>query len=204
MRRKRLKKFDQKYLVVVSGPSGCGKDTVVMELMRRRPDIELAVSMTSRPKRDYEIEGNHYYFVSREEFELRISEEEMVEYTEYAGNYYGTPKKEIEDRLVNRQTVVLVIEFNGAKRIKEMYPDSLLVFIVPPSLEELERRLRLRDTEENWEVEKRLEIAKEELKHLADYDFVIENEKFRECAKNLEDTINFWQSKKENETNVNT
>ena len=197
MRRKRLKKFDQKYLVVVSGPSGCGKDTVVMELMHRRPDIELAVSMTSRPKRDYEIEGSHYYFVSREEFEHRISEGEMVEYTEYAGNYYGTPKKEIEEKLVNRQTVVLVIEFNGAKKIKELYPGSLLVFIVPPSIEELERRLRLRDTEENWEVEKRLEIAEEELKHLADYDFVIENVKFRECAKKLEDTIDFWQNKKE-------
>ncbi len=184
---------NEKYLVVVSGPSGCGKDTVVKELMRIRPDISLSISCTSRPKRDYEVHGEHYYFITREEFEQRVSAGKMLEYTEYAGNYYGTPLTEIEEKLSRKETVILVIEVEGARRVKDMFPDSLLVFIVPPSLEELERRLKLRNTESVQEREKRLEIARRELRYLAEYDHVLENDEVSVCAAELDITIREWQ-----------
>ena len=186
-------KVNEKYLVVVSGPSGSGKDTVVKELISRRPDMNLAVSCTSRGKRDYEQDGEHYFFVSREEFLRRVSKGGMLEYTEYSGNYYGTPLDEIENRIDNEETVILVIEVNGAKRVKELFPDSLLVFVVPPSLDELDRRLRLRNTESEVERGRRMEIAQVEMSRLADYDRVIENDIVENCAVKLEKCIEEWQ-----------
>ncbi len=185
--------FDERYLVVVSGPSGCGKDTVVKELLRRKSDASLAVSCTTRSKRDYEIDGKDYYFINREQFEKRIADNRMLEYTEYNGNMYGTPLDELENKLADRNTVVLVIEVNGARNVKERYPNSLLVFIVPPSIEELERRLFNRNTETKEEIERRLAIAEEELKHLASYDEVIQNDTVEHCAGMLADIIEEWQ-----------
>jgi len=185
--------FDERYLVVVSGPSGCGKDTVVKELLRIKKDVSLSVSCTTRKKRDYEVDGKDYYFLTREQFERRIKDKRMLEYTEYSGNYYGTPLDELEEKLKNKQTVVLVIEVNGARRVKELYKNSLLVFIVPPSLEELERRLSLRNTETVTEISKRLEIAEYELRQLADYDEVVQNDQVDRCAEMLAAIIEEWQ-----------
>lgn len=178
-----------KNLVVVSGPSGCGKDTVVEELMRRNPEISLSVSCTSRNKRDYEVEGKHYYFISKEEFRKRVDAGMMLEYAEYSGNYYGTPRSEIELKLEENKIVILVIEVNGAKQVKALLPDSLLVFIVPPSIEELEQRLKLRHTESEAERSERLVIAAREIQSAADYDLIIENDEVKSCAEKLEKAI---------------
>jgi len=180
-------------IVVVSGPSGCGKDSVVDELLRKRQDMTLSVSCTSREKRTYEIEGEHYYFISKEEFERLIDDGKMLEYAEYAGHYYGTSLAEIERKFEQDKTLILVIEINGADSIKRIYPDSLRVFIVPPSLEELRQRLRLRNTESGAEIEKRLEIAGIEMSHALEFDHVIINDKVEDCANKLMEIIADWK-----------
>ncbi len=195
-------KFNQRRLVVVSGPSGCGKDTVVKELIRIKENVSVSVSCTTRAVRGCEQHGVNYYYITKQEFNERLAKGRMLEYTEYADNLYGTPMDELEQKLADDQTVILVIEVNGAKQVKEIYPDSLLVFIIPPSLEELERRLKLRATEDISQVEERLMIAKTELKSLADYDIVIENDVVSSCAKRLSDAIDDWQTKDKTDTNL--
>ncbi len=188
--------INQSKLVVVSGPSGCGKDTVVGCLMKMREDVFLSVSCTTRKPRNNEIDGVHYYFLSEEEFIKRVEKKRMLEYTNYAGHYYGTPMDELEEKLTGNNTVVLIIEVEGAKNVKETYPDSLCVFIVPPSLEVLEERLRLRGTEDEAEIKERLAIAEKELKELKFYDVSLENDIAEVCASKLSRAINKWQKNK--------
>ena len=185
--------MDEKRLVVISGPSGCGKDSVVNELVSSRTDMALSVSSTSRPKREYEAEGEHYYFLSREEFERQIERGMMLEHTQYSGHFYGTSLAEIEDKLRDDKTVILIIETTGASNIKKEFPDSLRVFVAPPSLEELERRLRLRGSESDPEIEKRLEIARREMARANEYDYVIINDEVKSCADRLMEIIGDWQ-----------
>ena len=180
-------------LVVVSGPSGSGKDTVVSQLIRRRQDIRLSVSCTTRKPRPKEKEGIDYYFLNEQQFEQRIADGDMLEYTRYDGNYYGTPMHEIEQKLSDDTTVVLIIEVTGAKNVKNVCPDSLCIFIVPPSLETLEQRLRARSTESEQEISRRLEIAARELQELKFYDYAIKNETAAECSSKLESIIEEWQ-----------
>jgi guanylate kinase len=163
-------------LIVLSGPSGSGKDTVLGELASLVDDLELSVSLTTRKRRPWEIDGTHYTFVGRAFFEEKLCNEEILEYTCYNGNYYGTPKNAVDDWLARGKTVILKIEVEGAARIRSLYPDCVSVFLLPPSLEALSQRLFARESEDEAEIARRMEIAKGELAHAKDYDYLILND----------------------------
>lgn len=174
-----------RYLLVISGPSGSGKDSVVAKLMALCPGLECSVSATTRPPREGEVEGVHYFFLSKEEFERRIQQGDLLEYTNYVGNYYGTLKSQVDARLARGVTCVLVIEVEGAAHVKSQYPGCTMVFLKPPSLEELERRLRGRGTESEERVQNRLCRAKEELALASQYDYTLVNDNLDDCAARL-------------------
>lgn len=177
-------------LIVVSGPSGVGKDTVVSKYLERNPKDILSISMTSRAKRDYEIDGVHYYFRTKEGFEEEINNGNLLEYAIYNGNYYGTPKKEVIERLEKGINVILVIEIQGARNIKNMMGDDvLLIFVMPPSLEELRERLINRNTESIDQINNRIEIARKEIEENDFYDYEIINDDLDESVKQMENII---------------
>jgi len=161
-------------LVVLSGPSGSGKDTVLGELCM--DDVEISISLTTRQKRPWEYDGTHYYFVEREYFEEKLENSEILEYTQYNGNYYGTPRSTIDEWLGQGKTVILKIEVEGAANIRALYPNCVCVFLLPPSLDVLTQRLFHRESEEAAEIERRMEIARQELKCAEQYDYVILND----------------------------
>ncbi len=164
-------------LVLYSGASGVGKGTVFAGVKKRNPNVRLSVSNTTRAPRKGEIDGVHYNFVTPGEFERLIDLDGYLEYARYCDNYYGTPKKQVEDMLNAGFDVFLEIEVKGALQVMEKYPDILSIFIIPPSLEELERRLRSRGTEDEETILKRLEQAKEEMKFKDRYKFNVVNDK---------------------------
>lgn len=177
-------------LIIVSGPSGAGKDTIVNEYVKSHPEDEISISMTSRAIRDGEVNGVNYYFKTKEEFEQAIIDGDLLEYALYNGNYYGTPKSEIEERLAKGINVILVIEVQGARNIKNMMGDDvLLIFVLPPSLEKLKERLINRNTESIEQINKRLEIAKKEIEENDFYDYKILNDKLDESVKQMENII---------------
>ena len=177
-------------LIVVSGPSGVGKDTVVGEYLKKHPEDEISVSMTSRPMRDNDIEGVTYYFKTKEQFEEAIKNGDLLEYAEYNGNYYGTPKSEIENRLKNGINVILVIEVVGAKNVKDMMGDDCtLIFVMPPSMEELENRLINRGTDSEDSIKNRLDIARREIEVSHIYDYKIVNDELEKAVNELEKII---------------
>ena len=161
---------NDKYLIVVSGPAGTGKDTVVNRLRQKHPEIGISISATTRAPRGTEQEGVDYFYLSNPQFEEWIRDDKLVEYTNYCGNYYGTPRAQIEERISKGIYVVLVIEVEGAANIKRQYPDSTTIFICPPSMEELENRLRGRGTDTPESIQKRLSRDKEEIKRAPTYD----------------------------------
>ena len=167
---------EQGLLIVLSGPSGSGKDTVLGELCKTADDLELSVSLTSRPKRPWEYDGTHYYFVTREYFEEKLDAGEILEYTQYNGNYYGTPKASIDEWLGQGKTVILKIEVEGAANIRAIYPDCVSVFLLPPSLGVLTQRLFRRESEEEDEIARRAGIARGEIARAGEYDYVILND----------------------------
>ena len=169
-------------LIVVSAPAGCGKDTILESVFKSFGNLRYSVSATTRQKREGEKEGVHYFFKSREEFELLIKNKELLEYTEYAGNYYGTPKSFIPQMLSEGKNVVMKIEVEGAGNIKKLFPDCVLVFILPPSFDELERRLKKRGSEDGETIKKRIAIAKIEMSFVKNYDYVIINDKIENAA----------------------
>ena len=161
--------------IVISGPSGVGKGTICNVLIKEL-SAWYSVSMTTREKREGEIEGKNYFFVTKEEFEENIKQNNFIEYNIYNDNYYGTPKSKILEKINNGQDVFSEIDVNGARNIKKQFPDSLLIYIAPPSLEELKNRLINRGTDSEEQINNRLEIAKEELKQTDMYDYVIIND----------------------------
>lgn len=163
-------------LYVVSGPSGCGKDTIVQRLLKKRKNTWLSVSCTSRSPRSGEIDGKDYFFLTPQEFEKRIDEEDFLEYAKYADNYYGTPRSSIEEHLNKGEDVILVIEIQGALKVKELLPETLFIFILPPSMEELRKRLEGRGTESKEKIDKRFLRAYEEINEINKYNYVVVND----------------------------
>ncbi len=182
-------KMSKGILVVVSAPAGCGKDTILEKALERNENLFYSVSATSRAMRPGEVDGKSYFFKSREEFENMINSDELLEYTEYCGNYYGTPKKAVEDMLDAGKDVILKIEIEGAANVRKIFPDCALIFILPPSLEELERRLRNRGTEDNETILKRIAIAKKELVFASNYDYAILNDDLDTAVEDFLDTV---------------
>jgi guanylate kinase len=162
-------------LTVLSGPSGVGKSTVVTELRRHYPGIWVSVSATTRPPRPDEVDGVHYYFVDGARFDQLVAEDALLEWAEFAGNRYGTPRQPVYDRLSQGTPVLLEIDLQGARQVRASVPDARLVFLKPPSWEELVRRLVGRGTESKAVVERRLEVAREELAHEPEFDVTLIN-----------------------------
>ena len=174
-------------LFIISGPAGSGKGTVVKELIEKHKDLMLSISATTRQPRAGEVHGVHYYYISKEEFENRIREGKMLEYTTYAQNYYGTPEKEVLEAMAGGRDVILEIEVDGAMQIKEKIKDTVLIMLTPPDSACLENRLRTRGTESEEVIKWRLERAKEEIKLLESYDYSVVNmdKMASECAEQI-------------------
>ncbi len=172
-------------LVVVSGFSGAGKGTVIKELMKKYDNYALSISMTTRTPRLGEVNGSDYFFVPKSEFEEKISESGFIEYANYCGNYYGTPKEYVEEKLQMGKDVVLEIEIQGALKVKRKFPETVLVFVMPPSAVELKRRLIGRGTETPEVIDQRLKRAAEEAIGIEDYDYILVNDDLSECVRDL-------------------
>lgn len=163
-------------LIVITGPSGVGKGTIVQSLLQNHPELYLSVSATTRKPRPGEIDGQDYYFLSRAEFEQAIAKQELLEWAEYAGNYYGTPKATVQTQLDLGNWVLLEIEVVGAREIANIFPDALRIFILPPSLAELEQRIRQRGTNSEESIARRIAIAQAEIAASDEFDVVIINQ----------------------------
>lgn len=177
-------------IFVLSGPSGAGKNTVFDKLVSLDGNIAQTVSVTTRAPRNSESDGVDYYFVSVERFKELIADKQFVEYVQYGDNYYGTLKSEIEGLTKQGKTVILVIEVRGAANIKKVFPDSKSVFIIPPSLDVLKKRITERGENTETDIEKRIEIAKNELTYKDLYDFCVVNDDLDECVEEIFRIIN--------------
>ena len=174
--------------VVVSGPSGVGKGTICNKLMNEL-NAWYSVSTTTREKREGEVDGVNYYFISKEEFRKRIDNNEFLEYNIYNGNYYGTSKKVVLEKMNEGINVFSEIDVNGAHNIKKIFPDALLIYIAPPSMEELKRRLIGRGTESEDTINERLKIAEKEMQELDFYDYVVVNDDLEKATKEVKNII---------------
>ena len=147
-------------LVILSGPSGSGKDTILTELTKRDMNIKVSTSMTTRKKREWEVDGIHYYFVDKDYFMRKIDEGQVLEYAQYGINYYGTPKAPVDELLAQGRTVFLKIEVQGAEKIRKLYPEAVSIFLMPPSMAALEERLRCRESEDEEDIQRPLTRAR--------------------------------------------
>ena len=179
-------------LTIISGFSGAGKGTVVKEIFSTyEKDYSLSISATTRKPREGEVDGVQYFFLDKEVFEKKIEENQFLEYARYVDNYYGTPKDFVFNKLDQGVSVILEIEMQGALKVKEQYPETVLIFITPPSADELESRLRGRGTETEEVIASRLSRASEEVEYMKQYDYVVlnENGKVSECAATIHHII---------------
>jgi guanylate kinase len=173
-------------LIVLSGPSGVGKGTVRKEIFSQEDtSFEYSISMTTRSPREGEIDGIDYFFKSREEFEQLIEQEKLLEYAEFVGNYYGTPVDYVRETLEKGKDVFLEIEVQGARQVREKFPDGLFIFLMPPSLSELKNRIVTRGTETEDIINNRLNVAKEEIEMMNLYDYVVENDQIERACERI-------------------
>lgn len=177
------------HIVVLSAPSGTGKDTIAAKLIQCDSRLELSCSATTRKKRGSEQEGVDYYFMSPEEFDGIIKDGGFIEYAQYGRNKYGTLKSDVTRRIDAGKTVILVIDVQGGESIRKMYPGALTVFILPPSSEELERRLRARGTDSDEEISERIKIAQTEMKRAQEYDYAVINDDLDTAVKEVYNII---------------
>lgn len=188
-------------LIVVSAPSGCGKGTILAEILKD-DSFYYSVSATTRSPRKGETDGVQYHFISKEEFEQNISDGKMLEYAQYCGNYYGTVRSDIENKLAEGRNVILEIEVQGAMQIKNICPEAVFVFIVPPSVKELRRRLHKRGTESDEVIESRVAEAEGEIKYARDYDYVIVNGELSDAINDFKMVIRAEQLKTVRSENI--
>jgi guanylate kinase len=173
-------------LIVLTGPSGVGKGTLVRSLLQSHPELYLSISVTTRSPRPGEINAKHYYFVSREQFDMMIAQEELLEWAQFAGNCYGTPRKQVEEKIQQGKWVLLEIELDGARQIRTSFPEAMRIFILPPSMQELEQRLRGRGQDSEEAIARRLRRAEEEINAAGEFDFKIVNDNFETALKDIE------------------
>ena len=176
---------NQKKLIILTGPSGVGKGTVVREILDKDKNIWLSISATTRDPREGEREGENYYFMNQEKFKEMIAQNLFLEWAQFAGNFYGTPISSVNEKIKEGFTVLLEIEVEGAKQIKEKFPNSMSIFLLPPNIKELERRIRKRGTEKEEAIQKRLSRANYEISASNQFDFALTNNNVDETAKRI-------------------
>ena len=185
----------QGILVVVSGFSGAGKGTLMKELLKRYDNYALSISATTRAPREGETDGKEYFFVSKEQFEQMRDEQKLIEYAQYVNHYYGTPKEYVEQKMAEGKDVILEIEIQGALKVKKRFPDALLLFVTPPSAEELRRRLVGRGTETLEVINARLARAAEEASGMEAYDYLLINDDLDRCVEEMHQLIQLQHRK---------
>jgi len=178
------------FLIVLSGPSGAGKNTLIDHVLPRIPNLKYSVSATTRPPRPGEVHGVDYFFVSDQEFDRMIANHEFLEWAEFVGNRYGTPKAFVENEIQQGHTVIMDLDIQGALQIRRRMPDAVLVFLLPPTLDELRRRLNKRGQDALEAIVKRLEHSAKELEYIVDYDYYIINDDLDKAAERLAVIIN--------------
>jgi guanylate kinase len=176
-------------LIVLTGPSGVGKGTLLKSLLQRHPELKLSISATTRSPRDGEVDGVNYYFITRQQFDLMVSENEFIEWAEFAKNCYGTPRRAVEEQLEAGDWVILEIELDGARQIRQSFPEAYRIFILPPSIEELESRIRGRGQDSDDAIDRRLQRAKAEIDAANEFDVQIINDEFTAAVDRLELTL---------------
>jgi guanylate kinase len=179
-------KLERGVLLVLSGPSGAGKSTAMARFLEKHPDTLFSVSVTTRKPREGEVDGKHYHFISRGEFEVLIEKGKLLEWAQYVENFYGTPVEPILEALRDGKVIVLEIEVKGALQVKERCPGAVLAFLTPSSMEEVERRLRKRGTDSEETVRKRMLAAAEEYKSISEYKYIVTNDTVEEAVSQLE------------------
>lgn len=182
-------------LIVVSGFSGAGKGTAMKRLLEKYPNYSLSISATTRKPREGEADGREYFFKTREEFEAMIAGDELIEYASYVENYYGTPRAYVNSQLEKGQNVILEIEIQGALKVKEKFPDTVLLFLMPPSARELYTRLTGRGTEDEAAIAARLRRAGEEAEGVENYDYIVINDNLEECVDRINEIVEAVQSR---------
>lgn len=177
-------------LIILSAPSGCGKDTVFKAIKNLRNDVVESISATTRKPRDGEVEGVNYYFKSESDFQLMVVNDELLEYARYNNCYYGTPVSEVEKAINNGKICFLIIDVQGAQSILKVRPDAISIFLLPPSLDVLEKRLINRSTNDSEDVKNRMKIAQREIDMAPLYKYIVVNDDLNECVNNINDIIN--------------
>ncbi|SHD76944.1 guanylate kinase [[Clostridium] ultunense Esp] len=171
------------FLLVISGPSGCGKGTICKKILERNEKLVFSVSATTRMPRRGEIDGVNYFFINEERFNKMVEKDEFLEYANVHGNLYGTPKKFVLEQIEKGEIVILEIDVQGALQVKESYPEAVFIFLLPPSMSELKNRIKKRGTETDKDIDIRLKNAFEELKFIDEYDYIVINDKIEEAVR---------------------